>query len=173
MGQSKGGGYQKLPINSQGQDAYINQLLQMLGPQFQQAAQGYQQFLPGGGGGEAITNQANQNFQNNTIPSILNAFGSNVKGSSGLNNALAGGAAQLNTDLASRLSELQLNAAQGLGNLSLGQGNQALSPQFAYQQKQMPFWQSAILGGIGATGNIAGAAAGNPGIAGRVFGGWQ
>lgn len=157
MGQSKGGGYiQKDAVTPQ-QKSLLDQLLGMAGGNINQAAQGFSQFLPGGGGGQAITNQANKNFQQQTIPSILNAFGTGNKGSSSLNQALAAGASNLNTDLASQLAQFQLGASQGLGNLGLGQaGLGAGTPQFAFMQKQMPFWQSSILGTLGAGGQLGG-----------------
>jgi hypothetical protein len=149
MGQSKGGGYIQKEAVTPEQKSFLDQILQMAGGNLGQAAQGFNQFLPGGGGGKAITDQANKNFQQQTIPSILNAFGTGSKGSSSLNQALAAGASNLNTDLASQLSQMQLAASQGLGNIGLGQGGiGAGTPQFAYLQKQMPFWQSALLAGI-------------------------
>jgi hypothetical protein len=149
MGQSKGGGYIQKEAVTPEQKSFLDQILQMAGGNLGQAAQGFKQFLPGGGGGKAITDQANKNFQQQTIPSILNAFGTGSKGSSSLNQALAAGASNLNTDLASQLSQMQLAASQGLGNIGLGQGGiGAGTPQFAYLQKQMPFWQSALLAGI-------------------------
>ncbi len=157
MGQSKGGGYSKKAAITGEQKNLLSQLMQQAIPNQQQAAQGYQQFLPGGGGGQPIINQANRNFQQETIPSILNAFGTGSKTSSALNQALAAGAANLNTDLASQLSQLQLSAAQGLGNLGQGQaGLGAQTSQFGYQQNQQPFWQQLLLGGIGAGGQIGG-----------------
>lgn len=168
MGQSKGGGYVKKEAVSPEQLQLLQQLISQASPQIQSAAQGFNQFLPGGGGGQPIINQANRNFQQQTIPSILNAFGNNTKGSSALNQALAAGAANLNTDLASQLSQLQLNAAQGIGNLGLGQaGLGSQTPQFAYMQRQQPFWQSALLGGIGLGGQLGGAALGRPSPLGR------
>ena len=155
MGQSKGGGYVQKDVVTGGQKSLLDQLLAQAGGNLNQAAQGYAQFLPGGGGGKAITEQANKNFQQQTIPSILNAFGTGSKGSSSLNQALAAGASNLNTDIASQLAQMQLQASQGLGNLGQGQANLgAGTPQFAFLQRQMPFWQSALLGGVGAGGQI-------------------
>ncbi len=160
MGQSKDGGYTQKPTVTPGQKSFLDQLLEMAGPNLGKAAGGFAEFLPGGGGGKAITEQANKNFQQQTIPSILNAFGTGSKGSSSLNQALAAGASNLNTDLASQLSQMQLAAAQGLGNIGLGQGGLgAGTPQFAYLQKQMPFWQSLLLGGVQAGGQAAKGAA--------------
>jgi|HubBroStandDraft_2_1064218.scaffolds.fasta_scaffold59049_2 hypothetical protein len=151
MGQSKGGGYIQKDTLTPEQKSFLDQILGSAGGNINQAAQGYAQFLPGGGGGKAITDQANKNFQQQTIPSILNAFGTGSKGSSSLNQALAAGASNLNTDLASQLAQMQLQASQGLGNLGLGQGGLGAStPQFAYLQKQSPFWQSALLASLNA-----------------------
>lgn len=159
MGQSKGGGYKQVPTVTRGQKSNINQLLQQSVPNQQQAAGGFQQFLPGGGGGQAIQAAAQKNFQQQTIPSILNAFGTGSKGSSSLNQALAAGGANLNTDLASLLSQLQLNAAQGLGNLGMGQSNLGVgTPQFAYQQRQPPLWQQLLLAANAAGAEMAGTA---------------
>jgi hypothetical protein len=141
----------------------LRQLLGQSAPNLQNAAQGFNEFLPGGGGGQAITNAANRNFQQQTIPSILNAFGQGAKSSSALNQALAAGAANLNTDLASQLSQLQLGAAQGLGSLGTNQANiGANTPQFALMPKQMPFWQQALLGALGTGGQLGGAYLGRP-----------
>lgn len=157
MGQSKGGGYTQKSTVTPEIGTFLQQLLGPAMQNQQQAAQGYSQFLPGGGGGQAITDQANRNFQQQTIPSILNAFGTGSKGSSALNQALAAGGANLNTDLASMLSQLQLGASQGIGNLGQGQGQlSAQTPQFAFMQRQQPFWQSALLAGLGAGGQIGG-----------------
>jgi len=84
----------------------------------QEAAAGYQQFLPGGGGGQPIVQAALNRFQQQTLPSIMQAYGSGAKTSSALNQALAAGAANLNTDLAAQLAGMQLTAASGLGGLS-------------------------------------------------------
>lgn len=158
MGQSKGGGYTQKPTLTPDVVSLLQMLTQQAAPQTQAAAEGFKQFLPGGGGGQAITAQANKNFQQQTIPSILNAFGSGSKSSSALNQALAAGASNLNTDLASQLAQMQLQASQGIGSLGLGQaGLSAQTPQFAYLQKQQPFWQSALLGSINAAGQFGGA----------------
>lgn len=163
MGLSKGGGYEKLPTVSRQQNAYINQLLGQSLPNMQQAAAGYQQFLPqgpegqvGGVGGEAFKNQAMQQFQQETVPSILNQYGAGSKGSSALNQALAAGGANLNTNLASILAGTQLQAAQGLGGLGAQQGGLGTQQTFGYQQQQQPFWQQALLAGIGGGSNIFG-----------------
>jgi len=165
MGQSKGGGYTKKDTLLPEQMSLLQQLLSQSAPYTQQAAQGYSQFLPGGGGGEAIKAQAMKDYQQQTIPSILNAFGSGSKGSSGLNQALASSASNLNTNLASQLAQMQLGASQGLGNLGLGAGGQGLStPGFAYIQRQPPLWQQLLQSGIGAGGQ---------GFSGWAQGGFQ
>lgn len=156
MGQSKGGGYTQKETLTPDVQALIQQLTQMSGNNQQAAAEGYKQFLPGGGGGEAIANQAQQRFQQQTIPSILNSFGQGSKSSSALNQALAAGGANLNTDIASMLAQLQLGASQGLGNLGTAQSHTAAAtPQFAYLQKQPPFWQQLALAGTQAGGEAA------------------
>jgi hypothetical protein len=155
MGQSKGGGYEKLPTLTPQQTTMLNQFLSQGGQNLQGAAAGYQQFLPGGGGGQAFQEQAKKNFEQSTIPSILNAFGSGTKGSSALNQALASGAANLNTDLAAKLADMQLQAAGGLGNLGLGQAGLGSKDQFAYAPKQTPFWQQLLLAGTNAAGQAA------------------
>jgi hypothetical protein len=157
MGQSKGGGYDKLPTLTPEQQTMLNQFLGQGGANTNAAAQGFMQFLPGGGGGQAFQDQAKKNFEQSTIPSILNAFGQGTKGSSSLNQALASGASNLNTDLAAKLAEMQLQASQGLGYLGLGQAGLGSKDQFAYAPRQQPFWQQALLGGIGAAGSIWGA----------------
>lgn len=157
MGQSKGGGYTQKPSLLPQQMTLLNQVLGQA-PQFsQQAAQGYQQFLPGGGGGQPIADQAMKDYQQKTIPSILNSFGQGSKGSTSLNQALASSGADLNTNLASLLSQLQLSASQGLGNLGANQTQQGLgTPGFAYLQRQPPLWQQLLQSGLGAGGQLAG-----------------
>jgi len=159
LGQSKGGGYtQKETLLPEQMSSLLNLLQQSQGNS-QQAAQGYKQFLPGGGGGQAIKDQAMKDFEQTTIPSIMNAFGSDSKGSSALNQALASGGANLNSNLASMLSQLQLSAAQGLGTMGAQGQQQGLgTPGFAYMQRQPPLWQQLLQTGAGA--------------AGQGFGGW-
>jgi hypothetical protein len=156
MGQSKGGGYVKKDTLLPQQTNALNQLLGFSGPALQEAMQGFQQFLPGGGGGEIFKQKAMQDYQQQTIPSILNAF-SGSKGSSGLNQALASSAANLNTDLATQLAQMQLQAASGLGGLGLGGSQTGLAtPGFAYMQRQAPLWQTLLQGGLGAAGQLGG-----------------
>jgi len=157
MGQSKGGGYTQKQTVTPDVATFLQQILGPAMQNQQGAAEGFRQFLPGGGGGQAITNQANRNFEQHTIPSILNAFGTGSKGSSALNQVLGASAANLNTDLAGQLAQMQLYASQGLGGLGQGQsqiGTQ--TPQFAFAQRQQPFWQSALLGALGAGGQAGG-----------------
>ena len=157
MGQSKGGGYTQKPVFTQDVNTFLKQLLQQSGQNTQQAAQGFQQFLPGGGGGEAIQKEALRNYQQQTIPSILNAFGSDNKGSSSLNQALAGSAADLNSSLGSQLAQMQLSASQGLGSLGLNQQQTATQPRNAYLQRQPPQWQQILQSALGVGGPIAAA----------------
>lgn len=156
MGQSKGGGYTTKPIFTQDVNSFLQQLLSQSGQNTQQAAQGFQQFLPGGGGGEAIQKEALRNYQQQTIPSIMNAFGSDNKGSSSLNQALAGSAADLNSSLGSQLAQMQLSASQGLGSLGLNQGQLGAQPRNAYLQRQPPLWQQLLQGGSGFAGSALG-----------------
>jgi hypothetical protein len=158
MGASKGNGYTKVPTVTEGQQSFLEQLLKSAAPNFNQAAQGFAQFLPGGEGGQAIANAAQQRFQQQTIPSIMNAFGSGAKSSSALNQALAAGAANLNTDIASLLSQMQLQAAGGLGSQGLQQAGLGSTPLFAYLQKQPSKLQGALKGAV--AGGAAGAPAG-------------
>lgn len=163
MGQSKGSGYAKKDIITPQQKTFLDSLMSQSLPNQQQATQGFSQFLPGGGGGQAITEQANKNFQQQTVPSITNALGSNAKSSSYLNQALGAAGANMNTDLASLLSQLQLTAASGIGGLGSQQaqlGSQ--TPQFNYLQKQQPLWQSLLLGGIGGGSSVLGGWMGRP-----------
>jgi hypothetical protein len=177
MGAPKGGGFQQLPTFSPEQMSLFSQLLggagQSLGqagniadnPLYQQSAQAIQGFLPGGQGFAPIQQEAQRQFQQQTIPSILNAFGSGAKSSSALNQALAGAGQNLNTALGSQLAQMQLGAAgqgaqlaqapfqQGLAAANLGLNT---SP-FAYQQKARPFWQDLITNGLQAAGTAFGA----------------
>jgi len=166
MGQSKGGGYMQKSTVTESQKTLLDQLLANANPQLQQAAQGFLQFLPGGGGGEAIANAAQQRFQQQTIPSIQNAFGVGAKSSSALNQALSAGAADLNSNIAAQLAQMQLQAAQGLGNQGLQQANIGSQPQFAYLQRQQPFWQSALLAGISGGSQLGSAFLGAPRLGG-------
>lgn len=161
MGDTKGTGYEQVDAVTGGQKSMLNKLMAQVSPYLSQAAGGYQQFLPGGGGGQAMTNQANQNFQQQTIPSIMNAMGSGAKSSSALNQALGASGANLNTDLAAMLSQAQLQAAGGLGQLGMGQAQLgAGTNQFALMPKQQPFWQQMLLSGIAGAGQVGGAYAG-------------
>jgi hypothetical protein len=158
MGQSKGGGYKRFQTLAPEQLTLLQQLIGQSTPNTQSAAQGYQQFLPGGGGGQAIANAAQQRFQQQTIPSILNAFGTGAKTSSALNQALAAGGANLNSDIAAQLAQMQLQASHGLGNLGLSQaGLGAQTPQFGYFQRQQPLWQTLLSGAAQTAGQIGGA----------------
>ncbi len=161
MGQSKGSGYNQMPNFTPEQMGALQQILQMGGSNSQAAAEGYKQFLPGGGGGQAFTNQANQNFQQQTIPSILNAFGSGNKGGSALNQSLAAGGANMNTDLSALLQQNALGASQGLGQLGNSQQQTGLGANaFQYIQKPPPLWQQLLGPLIGVGGKIGGAFAG-------------
>lgn len=164
MGQSKGNGYVKQDTLSPEQNSLLLQILQQASPNLQQAAEGYKQFLPGGGGGKAIIDDAHRRFQQQTVPGILGSFGQGSKSSSALNQALAAGASDLNSSLSSNLAQMQLNAAGGLGSLGSGQSSLGLgTSQFAYVPQQQPFWQQALLKALGAGGQVGGAFIGRPG----------
>lgn len=155
MGQSKGNGYSKVDAVTSEQKSFLDNLLQQAQSNQGAAADIYKGLQPGGDTANAITNQANQNFQQQTLPSILNAFGTGSKGSSSLNQALASGASNLNTNIAAQLAQLQGQAAAGLGSIGNSQaGLGAGTSQFGYQQNQQPFWQQLLLGGIGAAGQV-------------------
>lgn len=161
MGQSKGGGYMQMPTLNQGQQNQLNQITSGTNPLINQAAQGYQQFLPGGEGGQPIISDAMRRYQQQTIPQILNAFGSGGKGSSALNQALGASGADLQSSLMSQLAQMQLGAAQGLGNLQQGQQQIGLGTSpFAYLQKQPPMWQQILQSTLGAAGGIGAGLAG-------------
>jgi len=172
-------GYNKFStLTSEGTSA-LQQLLQLVmqnlsggqgggnlaeNPAYQQALQASQSFLPGGEGFKPIQEEAQRNFQQSTIPSILNQFGGDSKGNSALNQALAGAGQNLNTSLGSLMAQMRLGAAgqtaqlagqpyqQGLQGAQLGLN---VSP-FGYTPKPTPFWQNAILGGINAGGQAIG-----------------
>lgn len=176
MGQSKGGGYEQIGALNQDQQTILSQLLggaqSNLGsggnlsqnPLYQQAVNATQQLLPGGNGFAPIQQQAMNNYQQNTVPSLLNSLGSNAKSSSALNQALAASAGDLNTNLAAQQSQMQMGAAGQAANLAqmpFQQGLQASqvglgTAPFAYGQKQLPFWQQLLLGGTQAGGQVAG-----------------
>lgn len=163
MGQSKGGGYKQVPTTTPGQSQLLEMLNQFAPGALSQAQAGYAQFLPGGGGGEALKQQALERYKQQYIPATLNAFGSDNKGSSALNQALAQGASNLNTDLNAQLAGQQLTAAQGLSGLGGQAAGQSLGTQsFAYMPRQMPFWQSSLLAALGAGGQLGAAKIGSP-----------
>lgn len=162
MGQTSGSGYDKLPVGVAGLEGILQKILGQGAQSTQLGAQGLAQFL-GPEGGRAIAEQANQNFRQQTLPAILNAFGSGNKGSSALNQALAAGAANLNTNLAAQLSQNQLTAAQGLGSQGIAQQQLgATQSPYAYQPKAQPIWAQWVGPAIQAAGTIGGAALGGP-----------
>ena len=158
MGQSRGGGYQKMETMTPGQQQFQQGGLAQAMPWLQQAAQGYGQFLPGGGGGQAMQQAAQQRFQQQTIPSIMSGFGSGAKTSSALNQALAAGGANMQTDLASQLAQMQMQAAGGMAGLGSMAGQVGMEPAFAYQQKATPWWQDVLGQLIGAGGQMGASA---------------
>jgi hypothetical protein len=156
MGQSKGGGYtQKQTLLPEQMQSLLSQLTSGQA-NTQAAAAGFKDLLPGGTAGSSITNQAQNNFRQQTVPNILQAFGQGSKGGTGLNQALASSGADLNTNLASMLAQMQLGASQGLGGLGQGQQQQGIqTPGFAYLQKQPPLWQQLLQTGLGVAGPVA------------------
>lgn len=174
MGAPKGGGYFKQDVLTPEGNSLLEQLLKSAGqnlqggnlaenPAYQQALQASQSFLPGGEGFKPIQEEAQRNFQQSTIPSILNQFGGDSKGNSGLNQALAGAGQNLNSSLASLMSQMRLQAANQTGQMAAQpyqQGLQAAglglnTSPFAYQQRGTPFWQDLLVGGVNAGGKIA------------------
>ena len=157
MGQSKGGGYTQKQTLLPEQQSLLQNILAQAGGNSQQAAQGFAQFLPGGGGGQPIIDAAMRRYQQQTVPSILNSLGGNTKGNSGLNQALAASASDLNSNLGAQLAQMQLSAASGLGGLGQSQQNTGLgTPGFAYLQNQPTFLQQLLLSLTGAGGAIGG-----------------
>lgn len=163
MGQSRDGGYQKLATGTADQTSLINQLIAQYGGQGglqEQAMNALKGYLPGGEAFSPIEAQAREGFQQQTIPSIVESLGQGQKGSSALNQALASAGSGLESQLAAQKSQMGMQAI----GMSQPYYQQAMESQFAYQPKQKPFWQEALLGGIGAGGKIAGAYAGRPGL---------
>jgi hypothetical protein len=175
MGLGKGGGYLEKSTMSPEQTSTLQQMLNQAmqgmqgqgslaqNPLFQQSQQAVGQFLPGGQGFAPIQAEAMRNFQQQTLPSIMNAYGSGAKSSSSLNQALAGAGQNLNTALASQLAQMQLGAAgQGAQmsmmpqQLAMNQANIGLGQQTkAFMPQQMPFWQQMILAGMGVSGDVS------------------
>ena len=153
MGAAKDGGYIKQATATGKQSKGIDQFLKLAQDYLKQSGEAQKGYLPGGKSNQAVTTAANNNFNQETLPSIMNAFGSGAKSSSALNQALAAGASNLNTNIAAQNSQTGLQAAQGLGSLGSGLGGLGTQSQFAYSQRQQPFWQSALLGGINAAGS--------------------
>lgn len=138
MGQSKTGGYNQVPSYTGGQNSLLDQVLQFsrgglsgqgLGanPIYQQAINATQGYLPGGAAYNPIVNQANRNFTEQTIPGIMNAFGTDNKGSSALNQALAHAGENLNSNIASQMAQTGLQASNQLGNLAMQPYNLGLT----------------------------------------------
>ena len=154
---SKDGGYSKMPNLAPEQMQSLIQMLTQGGQNTQQAAQGFSQFLPGGGGGQPIIDAAMNRYKQQTIPSIMNAFGTGSKGSTSLNQALASSASDLNTNLGSQLAGMQLDASKGLGGLGQSQQQTGLGTDtFSYLQNQPSFLQQLLLAGTGAAGSVLG-----------------
>lgn len=162
MGQSRGsqgGGYDKVNTLSQGQQGLLDQTISGTNPLVQQAAQGYQQFLPGGQGGQPIVNEAMRRFQQQTIPQIKNAFGSDSKGSSALNQALGASGADLQSSLMAQLAQLQQGAAGGLSGLAEGQQRLGLGTSaFGVTPQQSPMWQQILQSVLPVAGQVGAAA---------------
>lgn len=162
MGQSKGtagAGYDKINTLSQGQQGLLDQTISGTNPLIQQAAQGYQQFLPGGQGGQPIINDAMRRFQQQTIPQIKNAFGSDAKGSSALNQTLAASGADLQSSLMAQLAQLQQGASGGLANLAQGQQQLGLGTSaFGVAPQQSPMWQQLLQTILPIAGQVGAAA---------------
>lgn len=127
--------------------SWVDNLFSQIGNYIPQAGATFQKFLTPEGG-QAFTNQAMQNYRQNILPEIFNAYGSEAgKNSSALNQALAGSAANLNTDLMSLLSQLQLQSAQGLGNLGLHSGQLGLQGSIrSFAPRQTSPLQQVLLG---------------------------
>jgi len=130
--------------------------------------QGLSSYMPGGSGADPIAAQANRGFEQQTLPSIMEALGTGVKSSSGLNQTMGAAGSDLQSQLAALRSQMGLQAAgQGMQAGMQGAGES----QFAYMPRQMPFWQKASLGGMDLAGNILGAWAGAPGAGSGAFSG--
>lgn len=140
-------GYSKVPTMPGNVQTIINQILSNSPNQNQLSQKGFESFLPGGTGNNPIIDKANQNFQQKTLPQILNSFGSDVGfGDSSLNQALAAGASNLNTNIADIMAKNQLSAAKGLGDLSTQNFSSGINKdQFAYLEDQQGFGQEAML----------------------------
>lgn len=191
MGPPKGGGYQKVENLTPDQQSLLEMINNISGqnlqqganlannPLYQSSVEATKQFLPGGEGFKPIQAAAQQQFQQHTVPSIVNALGSNAKSSSALNQALASAGQNLNTNLASMLAQMQLQAGhqgaqlaglpyqQGLQGANLGLG----TPGFAVTPRAAPFWQQVLLSTIGAGADLGSAAikaAGGAAAAGAV-----
>ncbi len=123
---------------------------------FNQAIQGTQSFLPGGGGFAPIQADVTRNFNQQVLPGILERFGANNKGSSALNQAISSGSNDLNSSLASLQAQYGLGAANQLGNLAQ-QGQQipgfSFGPQGPQQKPKSPTWKDRLFGGLAGAGS--------------------
>jgi len=76
---------------------------------------------------DPMKQEARQEFQQSTLPEILNAFGADAKSSSALNQALATAGKDLELGLASRFAPMEMGLAQQL--LNMRQQNKAVGLQ--------------------------------------------
>jgi len=162
MGQSKDGGYIKQPTSTTEQGSFIQNLLSQGvgggGTIGNQSLEGLAAFLPGGTGFQPIAGEARRGFQEQTLPGIMEALGSQAKGSSAVNQAATGAGAGLESQLAALRSQMmQQSAGMGLQG-AMGAAGES---QFAYQPRQLPFWQQMLLAGTAAAGETARGVAGN------------
>jgi hypothetical protein len=97
---------------------------------------------------DSLEAPAMRQFQEQIAPQIANRYvGSGIKGSSGINNSLAGAGQNLSQDLHSQRMGIQMNAISrllGLGDLLL----QTPTQQMGLTQKS-PSWQSQLMGMLG------------------------
>ena len=136
---------------------YLNQAIQGLGPEAQQA---FQQFLQPydqeqfqGLFQQAFIDPAMQTFEQQTLPAIQQRFvDANAGSSSALNQALGQSAADLSTMMGGQMGQFyqgqQQNQLQALGQLGGMAGQRIQEP--IIQQKQG--WGGALLGAVGEVG---------------------
>lgn len=150
---------QQVPTLTGGQSDFLSQILGNLGQGglggqgYESAIQNLLRILSGSPEAfQAFEAPAKRQFQEETIPNILERFsGAGARSSSGLQQTLGGAGRQLSEDLSAQRSGLQQNAVQQLLSNFMGQGQLGLGTR-AFENILRPaepgFLQS-LLGGLG------------------------
>jgi len=150
---------QQVPTKTAGQQDLLSQILGNLG-QGGLGGQGYEaaiQNLLGILSGspeafQAFEAPAKRQFQEETIPNILERFsGAGARSSSGVQQALGGAGRQLEENLSAQRAGLQQNAVQQLLSNFMGQGQLGLGTQTFENilRPAQPGFLQSLMGGLG------------------------